>query len=158
MEQEQFMDRTLPITIYEKATAIPMIATRDHDVIRTWATRLGAEPATGEHTASGPATIDIQDGGSGLRFNFPAAGRFRVISWGEWFEHFDRQNLMFVFANPQERDVASRAYEIWERRGGAEGHELDDWFQAEDQLRGDRAVPEGDSRYRLIKHDDAHLK
>jgi hypothetical protein len=40
------------------------IATRDRDVIRQWAARHHAEPGTGEATASGPATVHVQDGGS----------------------------------------------------------------------------------------------
>src|SRR6478672_5453923 len=72
------------------------MATRDHNVIRAWAARHRAEPATGEATASGPATIHVNDGGVGIRFNFPGAGRFRPISWTEWLEHFDRNRLPFV--------------------------------------------------------------
>ena len=59
------------------------IATRDHDQIRQWAARHQAEPATGEATASGPATIDVQDGAAGVRFNFPGFGKFRPISEDE---------------------------------------------------------------------------
>src|SRR5436853_786350 len=73
------------------------MATRDHDVIRAWAARHRAEPATGEATASGPATIHVNDGGVGIRFNFPGAGRFRPISWAEWLDHFDRNRLTFVY-------------------------------------------------------------
>jgi len=32
-------------------------------------------------------------------------------------------------------DIARRAYEIFEARGGAEGHDVDDWLQAERELR-----------------------
>ncbi|HEX7896715.1 MAG TPA: DUF2934 domain-containing protein [Planctomycetota bacterium] len=32
-------------------------------------------------------------------------------------------------------DVARRAYEIYERRGGAPGRDLEDWLQAERELR-----------------------
>ena len=81
-----------------------VLATDDHRLIREWATRHGAEPATGEATESGPATIDVQDGSTGLRFNFPAAARFRPITWDEWFRHFTRDDLMFVW----ERDVPGR--------------------------------------------------
>jgi hypothetical protein len=44
------------------------IGTRDHEMIRRWAARHHAEPATGEATASGPATVDLNDGGAGIRF------------------------------------------------------------------------------------------
>lgn len=78
-----------------------VLATDDRELIREWAARHQAEPATGEATRSGPATIDVADGGTGIRFNFPAAGRFRPITWDEWFENFTRYDLMFVY----ERDV-----------------------------------------------------
>lgn len=78
-----------------------VVATDDHAVIREWATRHRAEPATGEATPSGPATRDVQDGGAGIRFNFPAAAPFRPITWDEWFDNFRRHDLMFVY----ERDV-----------------------------------------------------
>lgn len=32
-------------------------------------------------------------------------------------------------------DVARRAYELYERRGGEDGHDWDDWFQAEHEIR-----------------------
>lgn len=107
------------------------MATRDHDVIRAWAARHGAEPATGEATPSGPATINVNDGGVGIRFNFPGAGRFRPISWGEWLDHFDRNRLTFVY----QEEVADRAFALWQSRGGEHGHDRQDWFDAEQQLR-----------------------
>lgn len=39
-----------------------------------------------------------------------------------------------------DQDIAHRAYEIFERRGGAHGADLDDWLQAEQQLRGEAAA------------------
>ena len=82
-----------------------IVATDDHELIREWAARNDAEPATGEATPSGPATIDVQDGGAGIRFNFPSAASFRPITWDEWFENFGRHELMFVY----ERDVAGQS-------------------------------------------------
>jgi hypothetical protein len=35
-------------------------------------------------------------------------------------------------------EIARRAYEIFERRGGGHGHDLDDWLQAEGELRDSR--------------------
>jgi hypothetical protein len=74
-----------------------VLATDDHGLIREWAARHGAEPATGEASASGPATVDVEDGDAGIRFNFPAASRFRPITWEEWFQNFTRHDLMFVY-------------------------------------------------------------
>jgi Protein of unknown function (DUF2934) len=119
------------------------IATRDHDLIRRWGARHGAEPATGEATASGPATIHVRDGGVGIRLNFPGAGHFRPITWDEWFEHFDRHHLTFVY----EEEVADRAYALWEARGGDHGQDRHDWFEAERQMGGSQERPMG--RYRL---------
>ena len=107
------------------------MATRDHDVIRAWAARHSAEPATGEATPSGPATVNVNDGGVGIRFNFPGAGRFRPISWSEWLEHFDRNRLTFVY----QEEVADRAYALWQSRGGDHGHDRQDWLDAEQELR-----------------------
>ena len=49
-------------------------------MIRQWAARHQAVPATGEATSSGPATpMKVTDGGAGLRFNFPGFARFLEI-------------------------------------------------------------------------------
>ncbi|HEY2431891.1 MAG TPA: DUF2934 domain-containing protein [Vicinamibacterales bacterium] len=116
------------------------VATRDHRVIQDWAARHKAEPATGEATASGPATIHVNDGGAGVRFNFPGVARFRPISWEEWFENFEGHRLVFVF----EEEVADRAYDLWQGRGGSHGHDQDDWLEAERQI----GRPRG--RYRFV--------
>ncbi|MCA1586507.1 MAG: DUF2934 domain-containing protein [Acidobacteria bacterium] len=121
------------------------IATRDREVIQRWAARHLAEPATGEASASGPATVDVNDGGAGVRFNFPGFARFRPISWDEWFEHFEEHGLTFVY----EEDVADRAYALWQARGGQPGNDRDDWLEAERQLRGLAGGP--GARYRLVK-------
>ena len=123
------------------------IATKDHEAIRQWATRHDAEPATGIATASGPPARHVSDGGSVLRFNFPAARPFRAISWEEWLEIFDRQRLVFVY----EEEVADRAHEIAQARVGAPGHDREDWLEAERQL-----APSGPSsgRYRILTGAD----
>lgn len=36
---------------------------------------------------------------------------------------------------PSYEEIARRAYEIWESRGGGEGHHEEDWYQAERELR-----------------------
>src|ERR1700730_6235453 len=78
------------------SSAIRAIATQDHSVIRQWAARPHAEPATQDESTSGAATLHVSDGGTIVRFNFPAAGRFRPVTWETWFEHFDRLRLTFV--------------------------------------------------------------
>ena len=88
----------------DRFTDIPVVATQDHELIRRWAMRRRAEPATGEATESGPSSTTVNDDGTGIRFNFPGLGRFRLIEWDEWFRHFDAYSLVFVY----ERDVPNR--------------------------------------------------
>lgn len=88
------------------------LASRDHDVIRKWAERRQASPATGEASASGPSTVDIHDGGAGIRFNFPSVSPFREISWQEWFEHFDAHGLTFVYEEGATGDSTSHRYRL----------------------------------------------
>ena len=36
---------------------------------------------------------------------------------------------------PSHEEIARRAYQLYEERGGGHGHDQDDWFQAERELR-----------------------
>lgn len=90
------------------APSSDVVFTRDHEVIRDWAVKRQAVPATGEATASGPATVDVKDGGAGVRFNFPGSGLYRPIEWQEWFENFDHHECAFVFDNDDSTPVSSR--------------------------------------------------
>ncbi|MEO8077465.1 MAG: hypothetical protein ABI818_14140 [Acidobacteriota bacterium] len=89
-----------------------VVSTRDHEVIQQWADKRHAQPATGEATASGPATVDVNDGGAGVRFNFPGQGMFRPIAWDEWFENFDTHECAFVFDQDVPSAAASNRYRI----------------------------------------------
>ncbi len=89
-----------------------IVATEDHGLIRQWAERHSAVPATGEETESGPATLAVQDGGAGIRFNFPAAARFRPISWEEWLANFTTYNLVFVYERDTPGDMPSSRYRL----------------------------------------------
>jgi hypothetical protein len=91
-----------------------LVGTRDPRLVRAWASHHGAEPATGEATASGPATVSVNDQGSGLRFNFPGAARFRTLTWDEWLASFESADLVFVFERPTPADDTSAP-----RAGGA---------------------------------------
>jgi hypothetical protein len=68
------------------------LVTRDHDVIRQWAERRGAEPATVDGTEHG-------DHLGVLRFDFPGYGgqSLRKVSWDEWFKTFDDRGLNFIY-------------------------------------------------------------
>jgi hypothetical protein len=94
-----------------------VVFTRDHDVIKRWATKRQAAPATGQATASGPATVNVQDGGAGIRFNFPGASPYRPIAWDEWLDNFDRHDCAFVYDNDSDSGSPSNRYRIvnaWE--------------------------------------------
>ena len=67
-------------------------------------------------TESGPATVDVQDGGAGIRFNFPAAARFRPITWDEWFRNFRQHELMFVYENDQPGRPPNATYRLVPRQ------------------------------------------
>ena len=82
MEVRSLIPDEGPIALIDAATEgqftdIPVVATQDHELIRQWALRRRAEPATGEATESGPASTRVNDDGTGIRFNFPGVGRFR---------------------------------------------------------------------------------
>ncbi len=89
-----------------------VVATRDHEVIRRWAAKHHAEPATGEATTSGPATVNVNDGGAGIRFTFPGTGQFRPISWDEWLANFDRHSCAFVYENDSAEGHLTYRYRI----------------------------------------------
>jgi hypothetical protein len=42
-------------------------------------------------------------------------------------------------------DIADRAYTLYQRRGGEHGHDVDDWLQAERELREATRVPSRDA-------------
>ena len=69
--------------------------TQDHDIIRKWAEKRGAQPAevAGTHKGNEPGI---------LRFCFPKAknhndSNLKEISWDDFFEKFDENNLELVY-------------------------------------------------------------
>lgn len=42
-------------------------------------------------------------------------------------------------ADNREDEIARRAYERYRARGGAHGHDQDDWYEAEREVRGGRS-------------------
>src|SRR5215471_6170225 len=93
-----------------RRAGVRVAATTNHQEIVAWAARHGAQPATGQATGSGAATIDVNDGGAGIRFNFPGFARLRPIVWDEWFDDFERHDLLFVYEEQDHDAVAARAY------------------------------------------------
>ena len=93
-----------------------VLTTDSRELIREWAAKRAAQPATGEATQSGPATVDVRDDGAGIRFNFPGAAPFRPISWEEWFDNFTRHDLMFVYEGDVPGQTPSGRYRLVPRK------------------------------------------
>jgi hypothetical protein len=68
------------------------LTTTDHEVIRDWAERRSAKPATVPGTGSG-------DESGVLRLDFPGYGGedLKHVSWDEWFKIFDDRGLRFIY-------------------------------------------------------------
>ena len=50
-----------------------------------------------------------------------------------------RTKLAAVAEPPNlEEEIRKRAYELFEARGGSEGHQLEDWLRAEEEIRGSK--------------------
>jgi hypothetical protein len=67
--------------------------TRDHDEIRRWVEEHGGKPATVRGTEEG-------DEAGVLRIDFPGGAgedELKPISWDEWLEKFDKENLAFLY-------------------------------------------------------------
>ena len=54
----------------------------------------------------------------------------------------DSRNQPIAMVEPRgiEEEIRKRAYELFEARGREEGHELEDWFRAEDEITGHKSV------------------
>jgi hypothetical protein len=68
------------------------VKTTDHEEIRRWVEEHGGRPARVRATADG--------GGGVLRIDFPGGAgeeELEPISWEEWFEIFDRNNLAGLY-------------------------------------------------------------
>jgi hypothetical protein len=135
-----------------RRAGIRIAATTDPELIKAWAALHGAQPATGQATRSGAATIDVNDGGAGIRFNFPGFARLRPIPWDEWLDNFERHDLLFVYEEQDREEVAARAYSLWQRHGGGDGHDHDDWFEAERELQRDAGGDTPSVRYWIVKN------
>lgn len=53
-------------------------------------------------------------------------------------EHGEQPGMSDVSAATDDA-IAARAYELYQARGGTHGADMDDWLQAEQELRGDPA-------------------
>lgn len=52
-----------------------------------------------------------------------------------------RKTLIMTGAQPQnlEEQIRQRAYELYEKRGRGDGHDLDDWLRAEEEVTQQKA-------------------
>ena len=60
-----------------------------------------------------------------------------VLTLEQWKTLFRQMNANF---SEVEERIRLRAYELYEQRGRAEGHALDDWLQAQAELSGDHGL------------------
>jgi Protein of unknown function (DUF2934) len=70
-------------------------------------------------------------------------GPMQSVKTGRAQEEETSSSASAVHASPEEpqQEIARRAYELYERRGRQEGHDLEDWLEAEREVLGPR-VPE----------------
>ena len=141
---------TLAGQIVNHPPGVRFQSTRDHWSIRRWAALHRAEPATGDATASGSATIAVNDGAVGVRFNFPGVARFRPIGWEEWLAYFDQHQLLFVYEEQDPDQIARRAHELFDAHGRRNGSDREDWLQAEQELRRERGGGSPSVRYYIV--------
>jgi hypothetical protein len=77
----------------DTATGSDTRTTTDHDEIRRWVEEHGGMPARVRGTGG--------DGDPGiLRIDFPGGtgeDQLEHVSWDEWFQKFDEQNLAFLY-------------------------------------------------------------
>ena len=50
--------------------------------------------------------------------------------------------LVQGIAEPSPDDIARRAYELFEARGGEHGHDVEDWLEAQSELKGAGSLDE----------------
>jgi hypothetical protein len=83
------------------------LATRNHDVIKTWAQHRKATPATVPGTE--------HEGRPGvLRFDFPGYGgrSLEKIPWDDWFRTFDTRKLTFLFQEHKRDGAESNFFRL----------------------------------------------
>jgi hypothetical protein len=67
--------------------------TTDHEFIREWAEERGAQPSAVKGTGGG-------DDPGIIRLDFPGysgEGKLEPISWDEWFDKFDENDLALIY-------------------------------------------------------------
>ncbi|HWT24233.1 MAG TPA: hypothetical protein VN213_12080 [Solirubrobacteraceae bacterium] len=84
--------------------------TTDHDTIRKWAEERGGRPATVKGTESGGEDAGI------LRIDFQDPDdRLEEISWDDWFQKFDEENLAFLYQEEKKDGETSTFFKLVKR-------------------------------------------
>ena len=63
-----------------------------------------------------------------------------------------------VAKNPTEEEIAVRAYQIYEERGGAAGNEVEDWIRAERELLAENVTPAPENEKPVAENGKARRK
>ncbi len=85
--------------------------TTDHETIRRWVEERGGRPASVKETGSG-------DDPGILRIDFPGRGdddALEEISWEEFFEAFEENNLAFLYQEETASGDESRFFKLVNR-------------------------------------------
>lgn len=70
-------------------------------------------------------------------FRDPLLRQLKGVIWFDLGDYESRRILLNpTFGRPTHEEIARRAYDLFERRGGQHGHDLADWLEAERELLG----------------------
>lgn len=83
------------------------LVTTSHDVIKEWAEKRDATPATVPGT-------EHDDRIGSLRFDFPGYGGdgLQHVEWNEWFETFDKRGLNFLYQEERKDGKQSNFFRL----------------------------------------------
>ena len=84
--------------------------TTDHDEIRRWVEGRGGKPASVKGTGGEEPGV--------LRIDFPGRGdedSLKEISWDEFFDKFEKENLAFLYQEETKGGNESRFFKFVER-------------------------------------------
>ncbi len=83
--------------------------TTDHDEIREWAEQRGGKPASVRGTEEGNEEAGV------LRISFDNDNGLEEISWDEFFDKFDEEELEFLYQERTADGGKSRFFKLIER-------------------------------------------